>query len=160
MTDDARFEDGGEVPLRLAAADAEDLQVISSLVQDAVFPVSEVAWRAKERRFAVLVNRFRWEDEPRAKQRGRSYERVQSVLVIEDVRKVSSQGIDRRDDDLILSLLSLTFSESEDGTGRLEILLAGDGGFALEVECLNVTLTDVTRPYLAPSGKLPRHRDS
>ena len=33
---DARFQDGGEGPLRLIAQDAEDLKVISTLVQDAV----------------------------------------------------------------------------------------------------------------------------
>ena len=33
---DAKFEDGGEGPLRLVAQDAEDLKVISTLIQDAV----------------------------------------------------------------------------------------------------------------------------
>ena len=59
---DATFEDGGEKPLRLMAFDAADLEVISSLCQDAVFPATEMSWRPKERRFAVLLNRFRWED--------------------------------------------------------------------------------------------------
>ena len=33
---DARFQDGGEEPLRLVAQDADDLKVLSSLVQDAL----------------------------------------------------------------------------------------------------------------------------
>jgi hypothetical protein len=37
---DARFEDGGEAPLRLMAQDAEGLGVLSALVQDAVFPAT------------------------------------------------------------------------------------------------------------------------
>jgi hypothetical protein len=45
----------------------------------------------------------------------------------------------------------------EDGTGVLTLVLAGDGAVALEVEALDVTLQDVTRPYLAPSGKAPDH---
>ena len=32
---DARFEDGGETPLRLIARDGADLQVLSALCQDA-----------------------------------------------------------------------------------------------------------------------------
>ena len=40
MTEDARFEDGREAPLNLGALDADDLKVISSLAQDAVFPGS------------------------------------------------------------------------------------------------------------------------
>lgn len=59
---DARFEDGGESALKLAALDAADLEVISALAQDAVFPASEISWNPAQRRFALLINRFRWED--------------------------------------------------------------------------------------------------
>ena len=64
---DAKFEDGGDRPLRLKALDIEDLTVLSSLAQDAVFPASEMRWDRKARRFALLINRFRWEDAPNAK---------------------------------------------------------------------------------------------
>jgi hypothetical protein len=154
---DARFEDGGERPLRLVAQDGEDLKVISALVQDAVLPVTELTYDARRRRFAALVNRFRWEDRAAAEQVGRAYERVRSLLVVEDVRKVQTMGIDRADKDLILSVLSMEFAEGDDGTGRLTLTLAGDGAIALDVEALEVRLDDVTRPYRAPSGKVPRH---
>lgn len=154
---DARFEDGGEAPLRLVAQDADDLKVVSALVQDAVLPVTELKYDAKRRRFALLLNRFRWEDRQEAERVGRAYERVRSVMVVEDVRKVQSFGFDRADKDLVLSLLSMSFEPGEDGTGRLILTLAGDGGVALEVEALEVRLDDVTRPYRAPSGKVPRH---
>lgn len=157
MVEDARFEDGGEAPLHLRAIDGDDLNVISALVQDAVLPVTEMKWDTGHRRFAVLVNRFRWEDIDAARQRSRAYERVQSILVVEDVMSVSSQGFDRGDKDLVLSILSLSFEPSEDGAGRIELTLAGDGGIALRVEALDVTLKDVTRPYLAPSRKAPGH---
>lgn len=155
---DARFEDGGEAPLRLVAQDGEDLKVLSSLVQDAVLPVTELKYDAKRRRFALLLNRFRWEDRVEAERVGRAYERVRSVLVVEDVRKVQSFGFDRADPDLVLSLLSISFDAGEDGTGRLTLTLAGDGAIALDVEALEVRLDDVTRPYRAPSGKVPRHQ--
>ena len=154
---DARFQDGGEEPLRLVAQDVDDLKVISSLVQDAVLPVTELKYDAKRRRFALLLNRFRWEDRAEAERVGRAYERVRSVMVVEDVRKVQSFGIDRADKDLVLSLLSMVFEPGEDGTGRLTLTLAGDGAIALDVEALEVRLDDVTRPYRAPSGKVPRH---
>ncbi|WP_424975331.1 DUF2948 family protein [Dinoroseobacter sp. S124A] len=157
MSQDATFEDGGESPLRLMAEDAKDLEVISALVQDAVFPASEMSWRKSERRFALLLNRFRWEDRDRAEARGRPVERVQSMLVIDDALAVRSAGVVRGDADTILSLLSLSFAATEDGAGTLELTLAGDGAIALSVECINVTLQDVTRPYLAPSRKSPSH---
>lgn len=160
---DATFEDGGEAPLRLRAEDADDLTVISTLVQDAVFAASEMAWQSKARRFAVLLNRFRWEDRAAAEKRGRPYERVQSVLLIEEAVRVASQGAPRggadavSGADTVLSLLSMRFEPGEDGTGRVVLTLAGDGAIAVDVECLNVTLNDVTRPYVAPSGSVPEH---
>ncbi|SMX25261.1 DUF2948 family protein [Boseongicola aestuarii] len=150
MVEDARFEDGGEKALRLKALEPDELPVIASLVQDAVFPGNEMKWDRRGRRFALLLNRFRWED-------GRSPERVQSVLTIEDAVRVASQGVERGDADMVLSLLTLEWEPGEDGTGACVLTLAGDGAIRVEVEALEVTLTDVTRPYVAPSGKRPEH---
>ncbi|MDO6484016.1 DUF2948 family protein [Shimia thalassica] len=157
MSMDAKFEDGGEVPLNLGALDVEDLQVLSSLAQDAVFPVTEMKWMPADRRFALLVNRFRWEDVDAAKQRGRAVERVQSLLVIDNVMNVASQGVDRSDKDVILSLLSVSFKEGEDASGEVLLTLAGDGALRLSAEALDVTLKDVTKPYVAPSKQVPDH---
>ncbi len=157
MTEDARFEDGKEGPLRLKALDTEDLQVIAALVQDAVFPAAEMRYDRKARRFALLLNRFRWEDAPNAAARRRNFERVQAVLAFEDVMGVQSQGVDKSDPDMVFSLLSVAFAPGDDGTGRIELTLAGDGVIALDVEALEVVLRDVTRPYVAPSGKAPSH---
>jgi DUF2948 family protein len=157
MTEDAKFEDGGETPLKLMALDAEDLGVISTLTQDAVFPITEMTWQQGRRRFALLVNRFRWEDAKNAALGRRDVERVQSLLVVSDVEKVQTQGVDRAEEQLVMSLLSISFEPGEDGTGRLMLTLAGDGAIALEVEALDVVLQDVTRPYAAPSHRAPRH---
>ncbi len=154
---DASFEDGQERPLNLGALDAEDLQILSTLAQDAVFPVSEMSWRAAERRFALLINRFRWEDVPAAKARGRAVERVQALMVVDNVLAVATQGIDRTDKDMILSILSVQFVTGDDGAGEVLITLAGDGAVRLSVEALEVTLKDVTRPYIAPYRHVPGH---
>jgi len=157
MSEDARFEDGAEIALNLKAMDAEDLQIISTLTQDGVFPASEMKWDSTKRQFALLLNRFRWEDATAAKTRNRGYERVQSVLSLQDVLAVSSQGIDRGDSEIVLSLLNIAFEPGPDGTGRVILNLAGDGAIALDVDALDVILKDVTRPYIAPSGAMPGH---
>lgn len=157
MSVDATFEDGAERPLNLTAADAEDLQVISTLVQDAILPVTEMKYQSAARRFALLINRFRWEDKTAAERLGRAYERVQAVLAIDDVQAVRTQGFDRNDSDLVLSVLSIAFEPGDDGEGQVVLTLAGDGAIALDVECLNISLRDVTRPYIAPSRKAPEH---
>ncbi len=157
MAEDARFEDGGDKPLRLKALDVDDLSVIATLVQDAVFPASEMKWDWRARRFAVLLNRFRWEDRSAAERRDRAFERVQTVLAIDDVQNVSSQGVTRGDEDTILSLLMIEFEAGDDGTGALILTLSGDGAIRISVEAIEITLKDVTIPYIAPSGQAPDH---
>lgn len=157
MSEDALFEDGAEKPLRLLAQDADDLQIISALIQDAIFPITEMTWRPSKRSFAILLNRFRWEDSETAQARSREFERVQAVLEFGDVMGVKSLGIDRNEKDMVLSLMAIEWQEETDGTGVLNLTLAGDGAIELLVECIDVRLQDVTRPYVAPSRKMPTH---
>lgn len=154
---DASFSDGAENPIRLRAENVDDLAVISALVQDSVGQNSETSWQPKKHRFALLLNRFRWEDEAAAKAQGRPFERVQSTLVVDGVLKVAGEGVDPRDKEQIFSLLSLSFTTEEDGAGTLSLLLSGDGAIHLSVECLDITLTDVSRPYLARAKHEPSH---
>lgn len=163
---DARYEDGGERPLRLIARDIDDLRVISALVQDAVLTGADLTWQRRSRRFALLVNRFRWENHALAAGGARPAERVRAVLDFGDVRRVSQQGLDQRGPDTVLSLMAIDFSpQAADtprnepaGPGRLTLVFAGDGAIALDVECLEVHLADVTRPYGAPARRAPAHR--
>lgn len=157
MTGDARFEDGGQRPLNLGALEPDDLQVISALAQDAVLPVTEIRWQKGARRLGLLVNRMRWEDVEAAQRSGRPVERVQSLLVIDNVLGVSSQGIDRSDKDVVLQVLSITWEPGRDADGHVVLTLAGDGALRASVEALEVGLRDVTRPYVAPSRKVPDH---
>lgn len=157
MSEDARFEDGQEKPLRLMATTSEDLNVISALTQDAVIPAAEMTWQKQTGRFGVLLNRFRWEDRDAARLRGRAFERVQSVLMIDAVLNVASQGIDPKDKDMVMSLMSISFDGAEGGAGRVMMTLAGDGAIGIDVDYLEIVLRDVTRPYEAPSKRAPSH---
>lgn len=155
MTQDARFEDASERPLKLLAETSEDVSVVGALLQDAVFPASEVRYDQKRRELAILLNRFRWEDD----RTDADAERVRAILLVRDAISVASQGFDRSDKDLVLSLLDVTFEEGQDGTGAIILTLAGDGAIRALVECINLVVQDVTRPYMAPSGKRPHHPD-
>lgn len=152
-TSDASFADGREGPLRLRAVDAEDLRIVSALVQDAVFSAADMRLIRRGRRFAVLLNRFRWEHGATRP------ERVRAMLVVQDVMAAATAGFEPGQGDTVLSLLSLDFTPGPDGTGRLTLTLSGDGAVQLDVECLEVGLWDVTRPYAAPSGRAPAHPD-
>ena len=159
---DARFEEvpTADRPLRLRAESAEDLAVISALVQDAVARTGDIAWARERRRLVLLLNRFRWEDHGRAERAGRPPERVRSLLVIEGVEQVRARGIAPGDPDTVIALLSIGFEagpEADDPSGTLTLALAGDGDLAVRVEAIEVRLEDVSRPWVAPSGKVPVH---
>ena len=146
------FEDVSYKPLRLVAFSVEDLKVISSITQDAVFPSTEMILSSQQRRFAILLNRYRWETT-----KPENIERVQAVLAFEDVKNVQTQKINQTNSNLALYLLNISFKSEEDGMGTVELILAGGGAIRLHVEALEVTLRDVTQPYLAPSGQIPNH---
>jgi hypothetical protein len=146
------FEDVSYKPLRLVAFTVEDLKVISTITQDAVFPSTEMVLNSQQRRFAMLLNRYRWETT-----NPENIERVQAVLAFEDVKKVQTQKIKKTNNNLALCLLNISFKAEEDGMGTVQLILAGGGAIRLHVEALEVTLRDVNQPYLAPSGQIPDH---
>ena len=76
--------------LKLVAADAEDLEILSARLQDAVGKLKDAAWLPKQRRFVVLLNRFRWED---SKGPGT---RVRAALRLDGVSKVQSANVKQR----------------------------------------------------------------
>ena len=155
---DAGFFDADPPPLHLGAADGDDLRVVSALLQDAVLSVADIAFDRGARRLALLLNRFRWEDAAIAEGRAPA-ERVRSLLLVNDAMTVRSEGFDKSDRDLVLSLLSLDWQPGEDGTGILALVFSGDGQIAVEAESVNLDLRDVTGGYAAPSGMMPRHPD-
>ncbi len=153
MVQDAKFEDTEERPLRLTVQDTEDLAIVSALLQDAVLPMKETSWQPILNRFGMLVNRFRWEDKSHAEHDKRPYQRVQTMLVIDDVKNVSSMGIDHSNKEQIISILAVDFKAD-----KVIFTLAGDGALALDVECLSITVKDVTKPYAAISKSAPKHK--
>ncbi|MYI69956.1 MAG: DUF2948 family protein, partial [Boseongicola sp. SB0673_bin_14] len=84
MASAASAQEGSARPLKLRADDVEDLQIVSALAQDAILPASEMTWDKKRRRFACLINRFRWEAMQQGEQRDLQLERAQAVLAVDD----------------------------------------------------------------------------
>jgi len=157
MSEDARFEDGKDKALNIGAFDKRDLEVVSSLIQDSILPTSEVKWLSNSDKLALLINRFRWED--RRLSRSKDLERVQSLLMINHVKNISSSGFSPKQKDRILSILSISFDGVEGGSGSVLIVVSGNGGIRVEVDALEINLRDVTMPYIAPSGLAPEHKN-
>jgi hypothetical protein len=129
--------------LRLAAADADDLQILSARLQDAVGQLKNFTWLPKKRRFAAVVNRLQGEAGGKT--------RVRAGLPFDGVLKVQSQKVKLGAGDAVVSLLALRFEPAggEDPGGIIEIVLAGGGAIRLTVECIDAELADITGPWAA-----------
>ena len=102
MAEDARFEDAAftDQPLKLGVQSAEDIPVISALVQDAVGLAGEISWMPRRRRVAILLNRFRWEDKDDATRSGRPFERVRAAVTFESVLSLRANGLNPAEKDI------------------------------------------------------------
>ncbi len=144
--EDASFADGAPASakgLSLRADDTDSLAVISALMQDAVGKTTDIAWMPKRRIFALVANRFRWEDVDAAKADARPFERRRVGLHFGNVLSVKGAGFDPAKAQQAFELLSITFEAGEDGTGTLSLICAGGAGFALEVEALDLHMSDL-----------------
>jgi hypothetical protein len=133
--------------LKLMAEDAADLDIIAAAAQDALLRVGDVSYDKKARRFAAIINRFRWEQ---AGEKG-PFERVRSALSFESVLAVKSRKLRMDSPDAVASLLSVNFTpDIEPPGGNVRLLFAGGGEIALEVECLDALLMDMGATWRTP----------
>jgi hypothetical protein len=136
----------------LAAQDAEDLTILSARLQDAVGQLGDFAWLPKQRRFACVVNRLKWEAGATA--------RVRAGLHFDGVLDVKTRNVKLGARAAVVSILALTFTAKavDDPGGVIELVLAGGGAIRLDVECIAAELADLTQPWAARAK--PDHEKS
>jgi hypothetical protein len=128
---------------RLAAADPEDLEILSARLQDAAGKLKDFTWLPKKRRFAAVLNRLQWEEGGKT--------RVRSGLHFDGVLKVQSSKVKLGAGEAVVSVLAVRFTPNgnEDPGGTIEIVLAGGGAIRLTVECIDSELADMTGSWAA-----------
>lgn len=126
--------------LKLKAETLKEVEVISSLLQDAAFRVDGMAYLKKEHRFALVANRFRWETENQGK---KLHQRVRSALRFEGVLKAYIKNIPLDKKDLVVSLLAIE-AKKRGKDFIFTLVFSGDGAIRLEAEMIEVYLEDRT----------------
>ncbi len=142
---------GKPEPLRLLAEDEEDLAVISAALQDAVAQVGDIEWDPKGRRLTIALNRYRWES-PGAL----LGERIRAGLQFGSVLSVKARNMRREPKEAVVELLAVRFEAGEAPGGVVHLAFAGDGDLALEVECVDAALADISTPWRTAST--PAHK--
>ncbi len=139
--------------LRLRAVDADDVAVISAFLQDALIDLGDMAFIEGERRFAVVVTRFRWEDTPKKGDPKQPAERVLCGLSFEGVVRVQTRGIDARAEPRRIFELLAVQAEPE----GVRLVLAGGAEVRLEMAEISIHLKDLGEPW--PVFARPSHPD-
>ena len=146
-------------PFRVRAESLEDMEMISSMLQDAVVPISEIAFDRRSRRFALMTQRFRWEllaaNSTTAGEPGvdaGQFERVFCALRFENVLGVRSHGINLASRGQMLELLSMHLGEK-----TVDMAFADDKTIRLIVDSIDCHIEDLGRPW--PTRHRPSHPD-
>lgn len=141
-------------PLKLVALDEEDLEVVSSHLQDAVVRVGEMAYLPSRKRFAAVLNRFNWE-KALAGEEAQANERRRATLRFERVLGAQIKSLKPSSSDRVLSLLAVRFEPSEHPSGYVSLTFSGGASIRLHVECIEAELTDLGPAWIARSR--PQH---
>ncbi len=168
--------------LKLIALDAEDLNVVSAHLQDAVGRIGDIAYERSAHRFALVLNRFDWTTAPNTgvpnvgrKERSnralpdattgqqnnsnsKPFERCLSGLRFEGVKSVRSKGIDRSRPNEVLSLLAISYDPGEAPSGTIVLQFAGGPQIALDVDYIEAELRDLGAAWATKN--LPQHPDA
>lgn len=142
--------------LKLRAVDAEDVQVMACILQDAIVPVCDMTYRAQEKCFVMVVQRFMWDclqireipaNDPDP---GHAYERINSALDIEGVEGVQFMGLNPNDPASMLDLLTITYEN-----GCLDFVFAGGGKLRLKLGKWQARMHDFGESW--PTTHCPCH---
>ena len=142
--------------LALRAESIDDLNVISTLVQDGLLKKKNFRWIKKNHQFSVLVNRFRWEKVPNKVCKTVPFGRVETMVSFYGVLRILSQGISNVLDNEVLSLLRIKLIPKED-CYEIGLFFSGNTLIKLRTELIHVVLQDLCLVDGVNKGTVPKH---
>ena len=142
--------------LKLTALDAEDLEVVSAEMQDATVLVGDITYLARQKKLALVANRFCWESAASGEDGKSRYRRCRCGLQINRVFSVKYANVRRDNPDGVLSLLAIQFHPDADPPGGvIELTFSGGGAIRAQVECIEAALDDLGVSWETP--RKPAH---
>ena len=147
-------------PLKLTALDSEDLEVISAQMQDATLLVGDITYLPRQKKFALVANRFCWESAADdSGEASGTFKRCRCGLQINRVFSVKYSKVRRDNPDGVLSLLAILFHPDPEAPGGvIELTFSGGGAVRAEVECIEVAMDDLGLSWDTP--RKPDHAEA
>lgn len=129
--------------LKLIAQDDKQLTIISSLAQDSIIKSNEIGYDKETKRFALLMNRYRHEEE--------NPSRIRTAIHFDYVNSVKSVGIDKQTNDDILVLLAIRFEGKSKPSGSIFLEFSNNKSITFDIESIEAFLTDMGEPWKIPN---------
>jgi len=111
-------------PVKFVALDRDDLDVVSTHLQDALVKVADVIWRPQEKRLVVALSRFDWLSAEGTKPELR---RCRAALRFERVKCCKCRNVNPAGKDAVLNLLAVEFCETDSPAGIVNLIFSGGG---------------------------------
>ena len=137
--------------LRLVAKDEADLEVVSSLLQDAIIAGADMHYDAQDNCFIIVANRFCWERpalaDMNASSGGALHERALCGVRINHVTAVQKRRwpADWRDAFLNLLALKLVDVSQQDSGCMVEFSFSGGPSLRLITKQIDIVLGDLDK---------------
>lgn len=140
--------------LALIARDAEDLEVISTILQDAVVPIAEMTFVAEENRFVLIASRFSRESGTSEEETPKGvFERVSCAVRFDRVSAVKRRNLDPARLTGMLSLLAIRRE-----AGYIDLVFSGGGTIRLIADEIACRIDDLDLRW--PTRLKPDHPES
>jgi hypothetical protein len=140
--------------LKLVALEQDDLEVVSTHLQDAILKIGDILWQPRERRLVLALCRFDWLAAVGAQPELR---RRLCALRFDRVTALKCRNIHQANKDAVLNLLAVAFEEGDPPAGAVTLTFSGGAALRLEVECLEAELADLGPAWAAQAR--PAHAD-
>ena len=109
-------------PVKFVALDRDDLEVVSTHLQDALVKVADVMWRPHEKRLVIALSRFDWLSAEGTKPELR---RCRAALRFERVKCCKCRNVNPAGKDAVLNLLAVEFEETDAPAGVVTLTFSG-----------------------------------
>ena len=132
--------------IHLYGSDIEDYEVLSSLIQDAAIPTSEMKFDKVEKQFFLVCSRFSWE----SRLQNKGNKRILSGICFDNVIEVKKKNFPSFNSENILNFLTL-----KKVTGFIELIFSNNILIKLVGNNISFRIDDLNKEW--PTIFSPNH---
>ena len=140
--------------ISLRCKQPQDLEVVSSLLQDALVGNADLCFEKSKNRFLFVANRFCWEAATKIS-KDKSYYRVLSGVNIQNVTSVKHQNLTRYNEENSALFYNLLTIEYDSDNNEVMLVFSENVSVKLTVSELDIFIRDIAEPH--PTTQIPNH---